>query len=392
MGTTAAIGLVARREIRERVRDKSFVISIVVVVVVLGAFVGVPELLGFNDPDVYRVGAVGEEAEPLAEVLAGVSSSRARVELSRPDDLAAAEAALADDELDVVLSGAELVVDSELPADLGVLVQEASAVLRITDGFAEQGVDADEVARLIDPEPLPVRALDTSADSGRAQAAAGFAFFIVFVLYGQLLGFGLAVASGIVEEKQTRVVEILLSTLRPAQLLAGKVLGIGVVGLLQLSLTVAVGLGLVLLTGLAELPPGAGQAIAWSGAWFVLGYGFYACAFAVVGALVSRQEELQNASTPLSLTILGALFGSFAALDDPGSTLARVFSLLPPTAPMVMPVRLALGEAAAWEVAASVALMLVAIVGAILVAARVYSGGALQVARRVKLRQALSAG
>lgn len=392
MGTPAAIALVAGREIRERVRDKSFLISIVVVVVVLGAFVGVPELLGFNDPDVYRVGAVGEEAEPLAEVLSGVSTEDAEVELSRVDDLAQAEAALADDALDVVLSGGELVVDSELPADLGVLVQEASARLRVSEGFAEQGVAADEVARLLDPDPLPVRALDTSPDAGRAEAAAGFGFLIVFVLYGQLLGYGLAVASGIVEEKQTRVVEILLATLRPAQLLAGKVLGIGVVGLLQLGLTIGLGLGLVLVTGLADLPPGAGEAIAWSLAWFVLGYGFYACAFAIVGALVSRQEELQNASTPLSLTILGALFGSFAALDDPSSTLARVFSFLPPTAPMVMPVRLALGEAAAWEVVVSVAVMVAAIVGAILVAGRVYAGGALQVARKVKLRQALSSG
>ncbi len=390
MRAPAAIRLVATREIRERVRDKSFLISIVVVLVVLGAFVGVPELLGFNDPDTYRVGAVGAESEPLAAAAAEQSGEDARVERTDFADLAEAERALAAEEVDVVVAGEELVVRADLEPDLEALLQSASAQVRVYEGFGERGVGAEEVTALLNPAPLPVRALETSPDANRAEEAAGFGFLTVFVLYGQLLGYGLAVASGIVEEKQTRVVEILLSTLRPYELLAGKVLGIGVVGLLQLGLTVAVGLAAVVLTGIAELPPGAFGAIAWSLVWFVLGYGFYACAFAIVGALVSRQEELQNASTPLSLLILGALFASFGALNDPGSVLARVASLLPPTAPMVMPVRLTLGEASVGETIAAVALMLLAMAALIVLAGRVYAGGALQVARRVKLRQVLS--
>jgi ABC-2 type transport system permease protein len=384
-----AVWLIARREIVERVRDRSFLISIVVVVLVLGAFVGLPRLFGFGDPDTYRVGVL-PDAAPLADAVAAQAGEDAEVERRDLADMPAAEAALREDEVDVVLAGNELVVREELPDGLEALVQQAAAQLRVYEGFAERGVDADEVTALLNPEPLDVRSLDPAGGAGDRDAAAGFAFAIVFVLYGQLLGYGLAVASGIVEEKSTRVVEVLLSTVRPAHLLAGKVIGIGVVGLLQLLLTAGLALSLVVLTGTFTLPPDAAVAIAWSLAWFVLGYAFYACAFAIVGALVARQEELQNASTPLTLTVLAAFFLAIAANNDPGSVLARVGSFLPPTAPMVLPVRLTLGETAGWEVAVAVALMLLAIVALIALAARVYAAGALRVARRVKLRQALA--
>lgn len=385
-----AIWLIARREIIERVRDKSFAIGIVIVVVILGLIVGLPRLFGFGDPDTYRLGVL-PDARPLAAAAAEQAGEDAVVELRELADLAVAETALREGEVDVILAGTELVVEEELPSGLEPLLQQASARLRVVEGFAAQGVEPDEVAALLNPEPLPVRSLDPSADRGDQEAAAGFAFAIIFVLYGQLLGYGVAVASGIVEEKSTRVVEVLLSTVRPSQLLAGKVGGIGAVGLLQLSVTAALALTLLVTTGTFTLPPGAAVALAWSLAWFVLGYTLYACAFAIVGALVARQEELQNAATPLTLLVLGAFFLAIVATNDPGSLLARVGAFLPFTAPMVMPVRLTLGEAAGWEVGVSVGLMLLAIAGMILLAGRVYAAGALRVARKVKLRQVLAA-
>lgn len=123
----------------------------------------------------------------------------------------------------------------------------------------------------------------------------------------------------------------------------------------------------------------------------MLGYAFYACAFAMCGALVSRQEELQNAITPLTLSIFASLFLAFVALSAPGGMVAQIASFVPPVAPMVMPVRVTLGEVAAWEVAASVAVMLASIGGMVLLAGRVYQGAILRTGARVKIRDALRA-
>ena len=121
-------------------------------------------------------------------------------------------------------------------------------------------------------------------------------------------------------------------------------------------------------------------------AWFVLGFGLYSCAFAVAGALVPRQEEIQSVTAPLTILILASFFLSFGALDDPGSTLARVLSFVPPSAPMVMPVRMIAGDVAPWEVVVSVLLTLAFAVGLIALAARVYGAAVLRTGSRVTLR------
>lgn len=390
VGNRRAIGLVAGREIGERVRDRSFLLSIAVFLGLIALFTFVPRVLG--GPDRYTVGFADADGEALAAAVAEQAGDDAEVEVRGFDDAAAAESALEGGDVDAVLSGDEIVVDAALPGELRQLVQRASAQRRVYEGFAERGVGADQVTALLDPPPLPVRTLVAGADPDVADATAGFAAVVILVLYGQLLGYGIGVASGIVEEKQTRVVEVLLSTLRPAQLLAGKVLGIGLVGLLQLAIQAGLAFALVVGAGVFDPPPGTAAALAWTLTWFVLGYALYASAFAIVGALCARQEQLQNAATPLSLLILGSLFAAFAANNDPTSTVARVAGLLPPTAPMVMPVRLIRGAAAPWEVALAVGLVLAAIVALIALAGRVYSGGALQVTTRVRLRQALRAG
>jgi ABC-2 type transport system permease protein len=121
-------------------------------------------------------------------------------------------------------------------------------------------------------------------------------------------------------------------------------------------------------------------------AWFVLGFGLYSCAFAVAGALVPRQEEVQSVTAPLTIIILASFFLSFGALDDPGSSLARVLSFVPPSAPMIMPVRLIAGDAAVWEIVASVALTLATAMALIALAARVYGAAVLRTGSRVTLR------
>jgi ABC-2 type transport system permease protein len=118
------------------------------------------------------------------------------------------------------------------------------------------------------------------------------------LLYGQIFGYGYWVASGVIEEKSSRVVEILLSTARAGDLLAGKIIGIGLLGFAQLTVTAIVVLGLALVTGVIDLPAGTLTAVLGVLFWFLIGYSLYSCVFAVSGALVSRMEELQNTTAP----------------------------------------------------------------------------------------------
>ena len=205
----------------------------------------------------------------------------------------------------------------------------------------------------------------------------------------QLLTYGLWVATGVVEEKSSRVVEILLSTLSPRALMAGKIVGLGLLGMGQLLLVVAVGIALALATG--SLEPNAGDVgpALLVLLWFPLGYALYASLYAATAALVSRQEDLQSATTPLTILILVSFFLSFSALEDPGGTLAKVASLVPFSAPLVMPGRMALGDATPVEVAVAVVLLVATTILLVRVGARVYAGAILRTGKPVKLLEAL---
>ncbi|HYT25163.1 MAG TPA: ABC transporter permease [Actinomycetota bacterium] len=386
------VRLVARRELVERTRDRSFLISTLVTLAILCAVIVVPKLLGAGKTPTYDVGLIGTGSRPLAQALTALApQERVKVRLRQPADLATAEAQLRGGRLDVaVVDGRQLVSKGELDAKLGVLVQAVSRVTRAQAVLAEAQLSQGQIQAALSPAPLPVRALQPSSPENQARKA--IAFTAVFLLYGQIIGYGIAVASGVVEEKATRIVEVLLAAVRPVQLLAGKILGIGLVGLVQLFIVGGVGLAVATGTKRITLPPGATGTIALILVWFVLGYAFYSCLFAAAGAIVSRQEELQNTVTPLNLVLLASFFLAFSASSNPDGTLAKVTSFLPPVAPLVMPPRVAGGEVAGWEVALSVLAMLTAIAVLVPLAARIYSGAVLRTGARVKLGTAWVGG
>jgi ABC-2 type transport system permease protein len=230
-----------------------------------------------------------------------------------------------------------------------------------------------------------VRPLQPNDTSGDLQS---IAFVAVLLLYGQLIGYGFWLASGIVEEKASRIVEVLLATIRARELLAGKIVGIGIVGLGQLVVIGACATALGVATNQVDLSGDLARAVGVVLAWFVLGYAFYACLFAVAGALVARQEDVQNATGPLMLVLFGSFFLSFGAIDDPAGGLATALSFIPPAAPMVAPVRLITGDMPLEQVVLSVAVLLASIAALVGVAARVYSNAVLRTGTRVKLLDA----
>jgi ABC-2 type transport system permease protein len=356
-----AIGLVARRELRERTREKSFLISTAVNIVIIVAVIAVAAIVGGGSTTY----AVAGDARVIDAAAQAAKATDVRIERR---DVADVRAALEDGSLDAAVENGRIVSKDKPPDELVALLQAGNAA----------GAQLPPALRVSTIQPV-----DKDAD-----AKSGYTFFIVLILYGQLLTYGYWVAAGVVEEKASRVVEIVLSTIRPAHLLAGKVIGLGLLGLGNLLLIGAIGLGTAAATGALTVDGTILGAAGLALAWFVAGYAFYACAFACAGSLVSRQEDLQSTMTPLTLMILVGFFLAFAVREAPDGTLAHITAFIPMTAPMTMPPRIVTGDVAAWEVVAS---YLVTAVGAALLiplAARIYSGGVLRTGSALKLRDA----
>ena len=394
MRATDGIRLTARRELVERTkRDRSFLISTLITLAILVAIIFVPKLFGSDDPTEFDVGLVGSASQPLGQALTAQGEAvDIRINTSQPASAAEAEAAVRDGSLDLaVVDGRELVAEAEVDEQLNLLVQGASRAVRAQQTLQGAGVAPGEIQAALAPPPLPVRSLEPVDEGARSKRT--IATVAVFLLYGQLIGYCFTVAMGVVEEKSTRVVEVLLAAVRPVQLLAGKIIGIGLVGLIQLAIIGVVGLAVAVAANAITLPPDATGTIGSVLLWFLLGYAFYSSMFAVAGAIVSRQEELQNTATPLNLLMIASFFIAFTSSVSGGdTTLAKVSSFLPPVAPLVMPLRIAGGDAAPWEIGASLAIMLVSIVAVVVLAGRLYEGAILRTGARVKLGDAWRSG
>ena len=380
-----AVRLVARREITQKLREKSFLISMGVTTAIIVLVAVVPPLLGAGGPSKYTLGATDGESAEIARAAAKVPGFDVEVEVER---LTPAEASDAIDggRVDAVLSGSELRSKEEPDDELVGIVQAASSQVRQAQALRAAGLEGAELQRALNPPAVKVTTVEP-VDPERDRKGA-FAFVAVLALYTQLLTFGYLLASGVVEEKASRVVEVLLSTIRPKDLLAGKIIGLGLLGFGQLFVMTAIGLLAAALSGALEVNGEILGAAALAVGWFVLGYTFYAGLFACAGALVPRQEELQSSMTPLTMLILVSFFVSFIVLDDPDGTLAHVTSFIPFSAPITMPPRIALGEAPAIEILAAFAVTVAGALALIPLAGRIYSGAVLRTGSAVKIREA----
>jgi ABC-2 type transport system permease protein len=198
------------------------------------------------------------------------------------------------------------------------------------------------------------------------------------------------VAQGVVEEKANRIVELLLTTIRPVHLMIGKVLGIGAVGLAQMVATVGVGVLAGFAVDAYTFPSSiAAGTAAWAVVWFLLGYLMYALVFASLGALVSRQEDVGGVTAPaIMLIVLPYVIGVTILPSDPNNGLVALMSLFPLFTPMLMPIRFAFDVVPVWQLALSLTLTVVTIGAMAWLAGRVYANAVLRTGAKVKLRTA----
>ncbi|WP_226364988.1 ABC transporter permease [Pseudonocardia sp. ICBG162] len=386
-----AVALVARREFRVQVHKRSFWISnAIMVLVIVGGMVAYA-VFGSGGDDRPTVGVAGDASLAAAVTTAGERLGLP-VEVREVPSAAAGRDAVAAGDLDVALTadgpaGAVAVVDSEVPSATRAVLDAALADRATAAALATVGLTSAELAAATPPAGLTVDALDP-ADPEAGQRTA-LSFVVLIVMFMQIVGFGLTVAMGVVEEKSSRVVELLLSTIRPLHLLWGKVLGIGAVGLVQLLVYGVVGIGAGLATGLLTI---TGTALGVFGAalgWFVLGYAFFAVLYAAAGSLVSRQEDVNTTTGPLMM-VLFAMYGvSFWYMSSPDSAVLDVLSWIPPFPAMLMPLMIAEGSATAWHVAGSALVMLVVLALLAKAGARVYERSVLRIGATVPWREAL---
>ena len=392
MSRLRSIWLVARREILERGRSRGFLFSVLFTTALVIGSIFIPAVL-FEDDDPTPVGIVQPAPAGLDLAIQAVAGQvDAELALTSYPDDAAADAALAAEEVDAVvsvpadLSGpGEVRFAEETNDGIVQVVTLAVSSLRMQELLTDAGIDPGQLVAVQTPPEVVTLEPESERDPGRFLVANIGA---VLILVG-IFSFGFTVLTGVVEEKQSRVVEVVLSTVRPRDLLMGKVLGIGVLGLVQLVIFVIAAMAAAQIVGDFELPATTPGAIAMLAVWFILGYTLYSTALGFLGALASRMEEASNASTPVTVVAMVSYFVAiFAVVNDPSGPVAVVATFLPPSAPFVVPLRAAFDAITPIEVILSIAVTLAGIWALFTVGARVYAGAVLQTAGRMKIRDA----
>lgn len=380
MNPLRVIWLVGLRELLERGRSRAFVISLVVT---QGLIIGSFFLQGFvtSEAGKFVLGTVGEIP---VDARLGMTAVAARLDSEltfRPfEDLDAATAALRSDEVRGVLVAPDVSPGGQGAGEFLVKDRPDSRLQTIVQaGYQSLGQQ---------PTPVPsLRALEPQSPAD--QTAFLLANVAVVLLFVSIFTFGAWVLTGVVEEKQSRVVEVVLATVRPRELLMGKVLGIGLLGLLQLALFVATGLVVARVTGRLTLPETTIPTALLMLGWFAIGYALYATLFATLGALANRMEDAQNATMPIMIPAVASyLVALLVVTNNPDGVIARITTFIPFSAPIVVPLRAALAAIEPWEAILSAVVTIAFTYGMFVLGGRVYAGAILGSGGRLKLRDA----
>ncbi len=382
----AAWPIVMRRELLVKLTDRGFLLSTLAIVAILGAW------LGYNAYQAERTvtyavvtrAADAQMGEALAASATEIDDKVVVTPEEAPDE-AAATAAVRDEEVDGWLhrdgSGWTLTTVSGSGRLLDVTQQVVRAATVDAQARALGTTAAElEAGSVVSPQFLV-------GDAERAGIAQAIGFVMAFLFYMAALIFGMQIANSVVEEKQSRIVEIIATSIPVRHLLAGKVLGNTVLAVLQILLYAGVGLIGMSFTPYGSFIPAISGPVVWFLVFFAAGFVALACLWAVAGALALRTEDLQSTTTPLTFLIMGVFFSSFL-LDGAAKVVA---SFIPPISAVLMPIRILEADVPIWQPVVALGLLLLFALGTILVGERLYRRSLLQNQGRVSLRQAWSA-
>ncbi|WP_392543894.1 ABC transporter permease [Oryzobacter telluris] len=379
--------LIAKREIVVKLTDKSFLIGTLVTLLFIAGFMGW-SAWDASKTSTYTVASTSADRTMADRIAADAPDLDEDVAVTvvpaASDD--AARALVREGEADAWLHrGGDGWVLTTDDGPESTLMDVTSQVVRTASLDRAAGALGTTTAELLKGSEVSSQYLRGDAD--KADLAQGVAFAFAFLFYMASLLFGIQLANSVVEEKQSRVVEIIATSIPVRQLLFGKVIGNSVLAVLQMMLYAGVGLAGLAATPYASLVPSISGPIAWFLVFFVAGFVALASLWAVAGSLASRAEEVQSTSGPMTIVVLAVFFGAMF-LDG---TVRTVFSFVPPFSAVLMPTRVLEGGTAWWEPFVALALLVAAAWAVVVVAERLYRRSLLQTGGKLSMRQAWSA-
>jgi len=413
---------VIRREYLERVRSKWFVIATLFGPVFFGAIMFVPALISSreeasaNGTNITIVDATGTGlGERVSSRLSGGvngGTTAPTVNVVATDAIAPAESLATQQVISGSVKG-YLVLDT-LTASAAKARYAGSNTTALFDmqrieravqrevqmmALEKSGVDAEVATSVLSRSVnVTTERLTKTGRGGSGQINFIFGIAVAFVLYLTIFIYGLNVLRGVLEEKQSRVAEVVIASISSSRLLAGKVIGVGGVGLTQLVLWLTMSVVMykvrqpilakfgadTMAFSMPDISLGVGLVVL---AFFVLGFMFYAGLFAAAGATVNSEQEAQQAQMPVVLLLVTSITFLQNILTQPESTLSRVLSLLPFSAPIVMPLRMTVAPVPALEVALALLSVSLGAVGSVWLASRIYRVGLLMYGKRPSIRE-----
>jgi ABC-2 type transport system permease protein len=415
--------VIARRELAERIRSRWFVaitllgpVGMVALVIVPSLLIGNPagtrvEIIDRTCPAEGRCPALhdrkGALAEPLAEALALdlwkpvviAADTPEQVEMDRiRDNQINGFVTIPEDAL-----GAGVIVyrgdNGSSPSVLNTLHRHASRLVQDERGRRAH-IDPDKLKVIIQPVAVESRQTNGKNEAASGQATFFIGYALAYILMLVITIYAVAVMRSVVQEKTSRVMELMVATVKPRSLMAGKILGVGGAGLIQVAIWLTIGaltlayreqiLGLFgASAGGSALPSLSAGEVVVALLYFVLGYFFYASLYAAVGAMVSSEQDTQQVQMPVTLLLVAGIVVVTAVSGDPRGFTAAVMTTVPFWSPLLMPMRILLGGASAGEVALSLVVLAVSTVLVASAAARIYRVGVLMYGKRPSLRELL---
>ena len=378
---------VARREIVTRARSNGYrfitgiMLLLAVAAPVIGALIPTPT----DEARELVIGLSSDAPDGLADQLTALAEGTfdLTIETVDVDDADALSDAFADDNLDVAFRAPNTLIWEETE-DSSVTGFVAAAVQRVTslDRALERELDPAELAEVLAPVALEQQFLDETDNTEEVRI--GVAMFGLFLAFLLPQVFGQFTMMSVVEEKATRVVEVLLSQIRPATLLAGKILGLCALAVVQLLLIVAGLVASMLVTNFVDIPASVWRFVPLFTLSLLAGLLIYTTLFALLGSLISRQEDQAQVMFPVFAPLMAGYFaGQVAAFGDADTALAKAMTWFPLTAPMLLPVRVARDAISSFEIIGSLAVMTVTAFLLFKLAARVYEFTLLRTGSRV---------
>jgi ABC-2 type transport system permease protein len=382
--------LIARREIDERSRARSFRITTAIMILAVAAAVVIPALVSHHHK-IEKVGLLGASDSALTQ--AAIAAGRVtgnRVQVVPVASLDAARAELRSGALAaVIVDGREVLIKQQPVSGTTSSTATFSGALAQLVGVAQRLPPGAARSALTKGIAIPIRGVEPAP---RSLASRFTGLGVDLLIYLVIFFYGMAITQSVGEEKTSRVVEVMLATVRPTQLLTGKVIGFAGLAFAQLLLAGVTFVVCGVAVGSHALRGTAGTVALVGALWLIIGYALYCSAFAAAGATITRQADAANAAFPLLIPLIVAYSLSTGVLFNGAYSFYHVLAFIPWTAPVAMPTLFAIGAAPVWQMIVSALLCVIATIATARLAGLVYQRSVMRTGARVKLRQVLRAG